>query len=816
MQFEIATPRGRRRDAAATPLQRRRHCGRPFATRCVDGGGGELTPSPINLHAEMSMNEIRTLAIPEWQAPPELLNPFREAIPERESASPAAMGFASWHEGATPFAEAAAGMPSQSEADRLYFEALAELRDESFDEAVAFLAEETEQAVADRFTGESPTSGPERERYADSYLSPVRFEAEQYLDALYEGLQGMDLESLGEQQLGEVLDRFDPKGSDLSPAGEEFVGKLVRKAKKAVKFVAGAAKSLGKVAGVVIGPILKRLRKLVGPLLRRVLSFAIGRLPAALQPAARTLASRIKFEAGDHEEEGAASPANFTDVEALAESFDETIAQAIAFDPSGEAADEAIAGEDSESVETRELESLAMARGVLIDRIRGASDEEDLTPAIEQFVPAVLGALRLGIKLVGRPKVVSFLSNYVGQLIKRWVGPQLSSPLANAIVDTGLRLATLEAESGASPDTRIDEAAPVALASVVEDTVRRLAEQEDYVMDNEELMQLATAEAFSQAVSTHFPGQLLRADLQQAPSLGGTFVARKPRGIRTYRKYSRVPEIEITPQMADTLPSFGGTSVGATLRAANATLPMRARVHIYQAAAGTTLPSTLRLDRAGRGMVGSQNAHPLTPAAAGLLLREPKLGVAVPPAYLQSRNRIAAGQRFYVLEPVGAAGLVPAGPRNRAVTARVAPSKASVSVNPQRSQVNVGFYLSEVEAQAIAAAIRQGRGAPAFLQALTGAYRDLERLPHTGGEWLRRRLRAWVLPALADWVKANGEAFVRAAAHPEPGVTVRLRLNSVPGLAACCSACGSVAAAAAGATRAAPPVAITVQPGRAQ
>lgn len=788
------------------------------------------------------MNEIRTVATPEWQAPPELLNPFREMISTRESAASGPVGFASWHEGATPFAEATSSMPSQSEADRLYFEAISELRDEGFDEAVAFLAEETEQAVADRFTNESPASGPERERYADSYLSPVRFEAEQYLDALHEGLQGMDLESLGEQQLDEVLDRFDPKTTDLSPAGEEFIGGLVRKAKKAVKFVAGAAKSLGKVAGAVVGPILKRLRKLVGPLLRRVLSFAIGRLPAALQPAARALASRITLEAGDHEDEGAASPANFTDVEALAESFDETIAQSIAFDPSGEAADEAIAGEDSESVETRELEALAAARGVLIDRIRNAGDEEDLTPVIEQFVPAVLGALRLGINLVGRPKVVSFLAKYVGQLIKRWVGPQLSSPLANAIVDTGLRLVTLEAESGGSAEARMDEAAPVALASVVEDTVRRLAEQEEYVIENEELMQLATAEAFSQAVSTHFPGQLLRPDLQQAPSLGGTFVARKPRSIRTYRKYSRVPEVEITPQMADALPSFGGTSVGAALRAANATLPLRARVHIYQAAAGTTLPSTLRLDRAGRGMVGSHNAHPLTPAAAGLLLREPKLGVAVPPAYLQSRHRIAAGQRFYVLEPVGTAGLLNAGPRNRAVGARTAPSRAFVAVNQRRSRVTVTFYLSEAEAQAIAAAIRQGRGATALLQALTNAYRDLERLSNpTGGPprmlrededfagfpaskarfvlpsiaaTLRRRLPAWVLPTLADWVKANGEAFVRAAAHPEPGVTIRLRLTSVPGLAACCTACGSAAGAAAGAARTTPPIAISVQPGR--
>ena len=111
--------------------------------------------------------------------------------------------------------------------------------------------------------------------------------------------------------------------------------------------------------------------------------------------------------------------------------------------------------------------------------------------------------------------MVGFLARYVGQLIRRFVGPQLSGPLSNAIVDTGLRLVTLEAEAGEAGELRHDEAGPVAVASVIEDTVRRLAENEDYVLDNEELTQLAVAEAFSQAVATgHFPPQFVRPGLQ--------------------------------------------------------------------------------------------------------------------------------------------------------------------------------------------------------------------------------------------------------------------------------------------------------------
>ena len=791
----------------------------------------------------------------EWSVRSER-NPFAEAMFAAEFASATAPAdrVASFGESSTPFAETAGETLSESESDRLLAQAFAELRDETFDEAIAFLAEETEQAVADRFTDESPSSGAERERYADTQLSAVRFEAQQYLEALEAGLTGEDIESLTDEQLGEVLDRLDPPSGELTPAGEEFIGSLVRKAKKVVKFVARTAKAVGKtvgkVAGAVLGPVLQKLRALINPLLKRVLSIAIGRLPAPLQPAARALAARITSEASENEGnvyEGAVSPANLTDVEALAESFDAALAEAMTGDTAGEFSGESYEDHDREAgADGRELERLAEARGVLIDRLRTAGDEEDLAPAVEQFVPALLGALRIGINLVGRPKVVRFLAGYLGQLIKRWVGPNLSGPLSNAIVDTGLRLVALEAEGDAS-EARTEEAAPVALASVVEDTVRRLAENEEYVLENEDLMQLAAADAFGEAVASHFPQRFVRPGLRQAPSIGGTFVARRPRSVRTYRKYTRTPEVELTAQIADALPTFGGTTVGAVLRAAGATFPIRARMHIYQSATGTTLPRMIRVDRAnggGRGRAASSQVHPLTPETAGLLLREPKLGVAVAPGFLRSRSRIAVGQRFYVLEPIGAAGALALSGVAGAAAARLAPSRAWTVVNLRRSKITVGLYLSEADAQAAAEGIRQGRGSVALLQALTAIYRTASKptaaapnghlrivredsedhedlapaapaLPPATTALLRRRLDAWVLPALATWARNNGEAFARAAAHPDPGVTLRIRLTSVPGLDTLAQAAGgATSAAATNALRGMPTISIRVTSGR--
>lgn len=766
-----------------------------------------------------------------------LESPFLET--SQTSASFGARGFSESNEVQSPFAGNPADRLQLSEAEHLFAEALAELRDETFDEAIAFLAEEAEQAVADRFTDEGPVHFAERERFAETYLSGVGFEAEQYLNALEAGLTKLDLSSLTEEQLEDKLNQFDPETGELTPAGEEFIGGLVRKAKSAIKFVANTAKSVGKIAGSVLSPVLNRLKALIRPLLRRVLALAIGRLPAPLQPAARTLASKInfeeedRFEPEDEEREAEMSPANLADPETLAEEFDTALAEAFVSDAAGETKVEGEEFQDEASeLEGRQLERLAEARGQLIDALR-AGDPPGVGPAIEQFVPALLGALKLGINLVGRSKVVGFLAGYLSKLIGRWVGPQLSGPLSSAIVDTGLRLISLEAED--EQDAGRSEAGPIALASVIEDTVRRLAEQEDYIFEDEDLTQLAAAEAFSRAVSTHFPPQFVRPDLLQSATLGGTFVAKRPRSLRTYRKYTRVPEIEITPQIADTLPSFGGATLGRTLRAAGVSLPIKARMHIYQSAPGTTLPAIARTDRslggAGRGYAPSTSFHPLTPAAAGLLLREPQLGVAVPASFLRSPNRIAVGQRFYVLQPLGTGA--PAGlgrsPRARAALARLAPGKSTIAIDRRRGRISIRLYFSEDEAQRLASQIRSGRGHGALLQALVDAYRHIDGgngsapvlreeeqvfedlLPGASRRvrGLRmafgRQLRGWIIPALAKWAKANAEAFVRAAAHPGSGVTIRIRLSGVPGLRA-----GSGPARAAMGT---PAIAITVTPG---
>ena len=443
----------------------------------------------------------------------------------------------------------------------------------------------------------------------------MRFEAQQYLEALEAGVAGLDVESLTEEQLDEVLDRLDPQTGELTPAGEEFIGELVKQGEERRQVrrqdrEEASARSPARCSD----RCSRSCVALINPLLRRVLSFAIGRLPAAAPAGranARQHASPPRPRRRGPRTKRRCRPANLTDVEALAESFDAALAEAMIA-----ACGERVEGEAFASVDGERRGREPGARGAgrsarRADRPTAATPatSEDLAPAVEQFVPALLGALRLGINLVGRPKVVGFLAKYLGQLISA-LG-RTAALRAALERDRRHRPAADHARGREAGEARRDEAGPVALASVIEDTVRQLAESEDYVFENEDLMQLATAEAFSQAVATHFPPRFVRPALQQAPSLGGTFVdapaAQRP----------AVPQVQ---------PHAGGRGdarrsrtrcrrsadrrVGAVLRAAGATFPIRARMHIYQAAAGTTLPRMMRIDRRRRRRAAATSAPP--------------------------------------------------------------------------------------------------------------------------------------------------------------------------------------------------------------
>src|SRR5687767_8466228 len=94
-----------------------------------------------------------------------LETPFAESTSAEPAAGPTRTGFTAWAENLSPFSETFGGERLASDSEVFLAEAFAELRDEAFDEAVAYLAEETEQAIADRFSDEAGFSSEDRERF---------------------------------------------------------------------------------------------------------------------------------------------------------------------------------------------------------------------------------------------------------------------------------------------------------------------------------------------------------------------------------------------------------------------------------------------------------------------------------------------------------------------------------------------------------------------------------------------------------------------------------------------------------------------------
>jgi hypothetical protein len=317
-----------------------------------------------------------------------------------------------------------------------------------------------------------------------------------------------------------------------------------------------------------------------------------------------------------------------------------------------------------------------------------------------------------------------------------------------------------------------------------------MAELDEATFEEPALLELAVAEAFQEAAAENFPPDVIVPELHEAP-LRATWVglpAGAPR--RYYKKYTHVFDVEVTAQAADSIRTFRGVKLAAFLKdQLGVTPPVRAKVHLYQAIAGTTLRRIARLERSVPGLgsprTGTDQFHPLTAQAAGVLLGQPKLGRDVPGRFGASRRAVAVGQRFYYLEIAGARPIL-VGAGGRARLRRM--SHVHLAADLPKDEYRASIYLSEAQAQEVAGRVRL-RDLPAALMLARRAYasavapavRDVRDVP----EPLRRRLARQVDPmiarAFADHFKEGSAEFLAATENAEDGVTVFVRESRASG-----------------------------------
>jgi hypothetical protein len=644
------------------------------------------------------------------------------------AATSAAHAFAPMPQPESPFVSEYAGDQTEAGPQAEAFAGLlSELHDPEFEEALEDLVDEAAAIAEDRinFEVEDPVRARlEMERVVRAYMQPLERAADEMFDRMAADLADRDLTSVSETQLDRLLEQLAPSATGLSPTFENVLGGLFKKAKAAVSKVAA---TVGKVLPHAI--IFNKLKGLVRPLLERVLRFAIDKLPVSLRPLAGQLAKRFLgvapksvAESGEeHEEEAAANAAT------IQEEFDTQLAGYLLQGEDFEREAAVRQWEVDQTAPTGDpVRELERSRAEFARRIIAVEDPEMAAPVVEQFVPAILAALKIGIKIIGRPRVVNFLAGLVAKLISKYVGQQQAIALSRALVDAGLRVVSLEVPERPEP-----VAAGYALASTVEDTINRLVQTAPEAMwESEPLLEAYTREAFLQAASAHFPDSLIREDLHEAAQVSGAWVA-LPVGSpqKRYKKYTRVIEVTITPQTAAAVKTFSGLTLASFLKdrlGLAGDKPIRARVHLYEAIPGTRLSLIALHEKnvAGLGTArreGWSLFHPLTPEASGLLINEPGLGRPVSPVFLARRGGAAVGQRFYYLEIPGARVRMAApGPGKPVRPARS--TQLRVLFDFPKRQLKLFLFYSEAHAQELAKRLRQRLPVPAILAALKAGH----------------------------------------------------------------------------------------------
>ncbi len=714
---------------------------------------------------------------------------------------------------ASPFVSEYGGVVTETpEASELQ-ELLSELYDQEFDETLSDLAHEAWEAVTQRTEpfGEAGM-GESEEQFLQEWSRPARQAAEAMLENISQAAAEHDLASMNEAEIDRFFETFEPRETGLEQHFENFLGGLWNKVKSiAKKAVSVVGKGLTMIPG--ISGLIGKLKALVKPLLDRVLRTAIDKLPPTLQPYARQLAQRVLGTSGESEDEQFAAAPSAPDISAVQQQFD-LEAATMMFAPD-ELEQELVVGEataESERDPGPAVAQLHEARARFVDQLESGADPEQ---AMEQFLPAIMAVLpiaRTVIGLIGRGRVIETLAGFLTSFVSQYVPREAATKLSSAIVDAGMRMLSLETPGEVEePGSRV---AYEAIAQSVEDTVRRVSELDEAVFEEPELFEAAVTEAFHEAAAENFPPQVIVPELHEA-SLHATWVAMPRRGPRKYyKKYTHVFDVEITPQIADTLTTFRGAKLGAFLKdQLGVTPPVRARVHLYQAIAGTTLRRIARFERGVPGLGSGPHRgvlfQPLTVQAAGTLLQHPKLGRDVAGAFRSTRHVVSIGQRFYYLEIAGAHPVTVAAARGAQGAVRRT-SDVNVALDFRKDEFRVCVYLSEADAQEIAAKIRS-RDLTSVLVlakkvyeagvqvALGGDIRrhvkvlselptqeqlfgvGLKQLTAEVRDRVTKAVAAWVGQALAEYLKAGAGEFVTATEDPADGVTMVVHIVNPPG-----------------------------------
>jgi hypothetical protein len=708
----------------------------------------------------------------------------------------------------TPFAEALASF-DEADLEAEAFDALrSEFEDDDFREALEVLTDET----AARHLTSTGTWGQESEAFA-----LASSEAEQWMETVA---------AAADRMLGELEAHFGDRPADSGSAAEidavvgfpsfehtipgnpidaqeQFLKKLIGKVKTVVKGVAKVVKKgIGAVTKLLpLGKLFGFLKKLVRPLLERVLQKAIGKLPTALQPVATKLAGHFAKSPAAGTSAGTPAPdvgppaadAPAPDApegespwgaESLADNFDARLAEAIL--APNDAAAGGLLGESEAAVrgmagfvEDGPVTALDVGRQRLARQLLEAEPGRPPTAEMEEFIPVVMAAMKLiklGVKVIGRKRVVDFVAKLLATLIQGMVGAPAAKQLSTHIADAGLRLLGLEAERAADGMLGAE-----ALVATTEDTIREVLSMPTASLENELLLEAAVQEAFSAAAVRHFPAEVLRPDLVESETDGERgFWMMFPRATAPhyrYKKYTVIQPVQITQPLARSVTFADGETLEDRLLEAGArSWPIPGEVHFYELLPAGEYGHLAAFELEGEATSygdAAQEFEELSPSRP-LPIRHPRdSGPGGAPGPERSRR---PGTRAFRLKVRG----LPLRPRPPiGLRLDLTAAKPELRVQLRISERNAHELVADLEKKRlvqVVATVRKLVGPPVRQALAARLHRKLAKhgitLSEGAGPKLADALAEAMTRAVAKELPAAAAALTTAAKDPAPGVTL--------------------------------------------
>ncbi|MGC1240489.1 MAG: hypothetical protein WA874_02825 [Chryseosolibacter sp.] len=626
--------------------------------------------------------------------------------------------------------------PNPQAAD--YVQLLASLNDREFTETLYEMASELQDSWTSKISNETAMGErfvPFAAQQSQQYFAPLINQAEAALERITDHFTAINIGDQSESEIEQYFLQFETDNA-LSAAQEQFLGGIIKKVKSVVKTAGNLVKKGINVVGKIlpIGPLLNRIKGMIPILLKKVLQFAIGKLPQNLRPHAQNLAKKfLKLEVVETTEtEGYTTG----DIASIQTEFDNQVANMVFSADEAGAEDFVMDYENSENVLQREndletggyqIPPLDVARQQFIDELKNLQEGESPAPAIERFLPAAILALqpviKIAIGIIGRPRIINFLAKIIARLIGKYVPQNVAMPLASSIIDVGMSAIGFEVH-----ETHKADVAYEAIANTIQETVQKLSLDEMLAGEDDEIT-AEVLQAFEAAAPNNFPAKYIRRDVLPSTA-NGIWVMKPRKGPKHYyKKYTNIFNVTIEPKTAKSITTFGGRPLSSFLKdnmALDITKPIQARVHLFESIPGTLLSQISKHDKApGLGVPGGWvQLHPLSVCTAAMLVKEPGLGEDVPVHFRTTRHRIGVGQRFYYLEISGAKlkyvpvpkkqgvkpapGPVPAPTPTPRVVVPARPSDIQCVLNFLKGEIRFNYFFSESDAMELVEKLKAG------------------------------------------------------------------------------------------------------------